>query len=379
MRILFYLYLLTTAITLLNATGFSKQATIEPVLVQKSAKQWCPVCGKSIQNHYKTSYSANLEMNGNPRQYCSLHCLAHDMKEYGLDQKSIKVIDVASQNYINAKDAYYVIKSDVYGTNAKVSKLAFKEKVDAQKFIKKHGGKLVSFNKALQETQNTYENDKKFFQNIKLKTHYFRGRGIASKLCNLEKIDLEDFLEIGDLKQAIVSDNVCRDLQENDLHDLALYLWEVKKFGTLESFSTKVVVREDEKCPVCGMFTYKYPRWAAQIFYEQGEEKTHYSFDGVKDLMKFYFNSAKWGNYPMAKKENIKQILVTDYYTQKGIDGLKAFYVIRSDIYGPMGHEFIPFKTKESAETFLKEHFGKTVLSFKEITEDQTYALDHSE
>ena len=33
------------------------------------------------------------------------------------------------------------------------------------------------------------------------------------------------------------------------------------------------------------MFTYKYPRWAAQIFYEQGDEKKHWSFDGVKDLI----------------------------------------------------------------------------------------------
>ena len=35
------------------------------------------------------------------------------------------------------------------------------------------------------------------------------------------------------------------------------------------------------------------------------------------------------------------------------IDGKKAFYVIRSDIYGPMGHEFIPFSSKEDAQTFV--------------------------
>ena len=181
------------------------------------------------------------------------------------------------------------------------------------------------------------------------------------------------------MKQDIVSSTLCKPLKEKDLQAVSLYIWDVKRFGELGKIENKVEVKEDEKCPVCGMFTYKYPRWAAQIFYENGSHKHHWSFDGVKDLMKFYFNSSKWGNYPIAKQENITKILVTDYYTQKAIDGTKAFYVIRSDIYGPMGHEFIPFELESDAKTFKKDHFGKSIIQFNDIIEDEVYNLDFNE
>ncbi len=363
----------------LYGNSFLKQATIEPQLIQKSAKHWCPVCGLSIKDNYKTSYTANLKVNGTLRQYCSIHCMVQDMTEYGLETKSIQVLDMTTEKYIDVQKAFYVVGSDIYGTNSKISKLAFKDKIEAQNFVNKYGGKVVSYETALASAKESFEADKKFFKKIKMKKNYLRGKNIAQKVCKLESLDMEDFLEIGELKSAIVTQNLCNSLQENELHDLALYLWEIKRFGTLEQASSKIEVREDEKCPVCGMFTYKYPRWAAQIFYEKDGKKVHYSFDGVKDLMKFYFDSAKWGNYPLAIKENIKKILVTDYYTSKGIEGREAFYVIRSDIYGPMGHEFIPFENKEDAETFLQEHFGKKILSFRDVTEKQTYALDYSE
>ena len=70
--------------------------------------------------------------------------------------------------------------------------------------------------------------------------------------------------------------------------------------------------------------------------------------------------------------------MVTDYYTQKAIDGTKAFYVIRSNIYGPMGHELIPFNSKDDAKTFMRDHFGTKILEFDEITEQQVYKLDNN-
>jgi nitrous oxide reductase accessory protein NosL len=49
------------------------------------------------------------------------------------------------------------------------------------------------------------------------------------------------------------------------------------------------------------------------------------------------------------------------------IDGTKAYYVIGSDTYGPMGHELIPFKDLSDAKNFLKDHKGKKILKFQEI------------
>jgi nitrous oxide reductase accessory protein NosL len=68
--------------------------------------------------------------------------------------------------------------------------------------------------------------------------------------------------------------------------------------------------------------------------------------------------------------------MVSDYYTQDAIDGKKAFYVIGSDVYGPMGNEFIPFISLEDAKTFKEDHLGVEILSFDEITEEKVYKLD---
>ncbi len=377
----FFLGLLMLIVgTVVYGVSFSKNATVEPLLVQAEVgKQWCPVCGMKIEDYYKTSYIAKLQMNGSIRQYCSMRCLVVDMQEYGIDEKSIKVLDVKTQEYIQAKNAYFVVDSKVAGTMSKSSKLAFKTKKDAQEFTKKYKGKIVSFDVALKMGKDSLKKDDSMTLKKKIKKTYPRGKRIFEKVCQQELIDPTNYIEINELKQNIVDKKLCKPLKEKDLQAVALYVWEVKRFGDLGSIEGKVEVQEDEKCPVCGMFTYKYPRWAAQIFYEENGVKKHWSFDGVKDLMKFYFDPLRWGDYKIAKQENITKILVTDYYSQKGIDGTKAYYVIRSDVYGPMGHEFIPFESLEDAKVFKKDHFGKKIIEFKDIEEYQVYKLDENE
>ena len=46
-----------------------------------------------------------------------------------------------------------------------------------------------------------------------------------------------------------------------------------------------------------------------------------------------------------------------------------------SDVYGPMGHELIPFSSRAAAENFLKDHHGKQVISFSEITSELIESL----
>jgi nitrous oxide reductase accessory protein NosL len=46
-----------------------------------------------------------------------------------------------------------------------------------------------------------------------------------------------------------------------------------------------------DKCPVCGMFVAKYPDWVAAFVFRDGSTVF---FDGVKDMMKYYFNLAKY-------------------------------------------------------------------------------------
>ena len=117
-----------------------------------------------------------------------------------------------------------------------------------------------------------------------------------------------------------------------------------------------------ERCKVCGMFVAKYRPWAAQISTASG--KTLF-FDGVKDMMAYYHAPADFGG-----ENSFGDIYVTDYYTQRWIDGRKAFYVTGSDVLGPMGHEFIPFDAQDAAENFKRDHRGKAVVRFADISHE---------
>lgn len=123
-------------------------------------------------------------------------------------------------------------------------------------------------------------------------------------------------------------------------------------------------VNEKSRCPVCGMFVAKYPQWLTQINMSDGSVEV---FDGVKDMMAYYFSPQQFG---AADGAAAGEILVRDYYSQDWIDGRKAIFVIGSDVYGPMGHELIPFFNRAGAENFLKDHHGSKVYSFSEITPD---------
>lgn len=205
-------------------------------------------------------------------------------------------------------------------------------------------------------SQTSYDKD------ILEKKIYPMGEKIYKKMC--KEIDTSRYDSMESLKDGVVSEKLCKPLKDKHLEALGYYLWD--KNGKDAKDDAVIHVHEKEKCPVCGMFVYKYPRWAAQIdgFY----------FDGVKDMMKFYFSPKEWGDYP--SKESFEKLLVTDYYSQKAIDAKKAFYVIGSDVYGPMGNELIPFIDEDEAKIFSIDHFGKKIIKFDDITEDEVYKLD---
>ena len=104
------------------------------------------------------------------------------------------------------------------------------------------------------------------------------------------------------------------------------------------------------------MLVGKNPNWAAMIEVQGGE---NLYFDGVKDLMKYYFEKGK----------GFDKIFVTDYYKLHKIDAKSAFYVLGSNVLGPMGDELIPFENESAAKTFAKDHGGKSVIKFDEIKE----------
>jgi len=118
-----------------------------------------------------------------------------------------------------------------------------------------------------------------------------------------------------------------------------------------------------DKCPVCGMFVTKYPDWTASVRFR---DATVLYFDGCKDLFTYYLNVRKYT--PAKSQDAISEIQVRDYYALKQIDGRKAFYVIGSNVFGPMGKELVPFEKASDADGFMHDHKGKRVLRFNQIT-----------
>jgi len=335
--------------------------------------EWCPICGNALKTHASTHHTAKLH-NDQGRHYCSLRCLVVDSQEYGI--KAIKVNDYKTHTLIDANASFYVVGSSLKGVHSKVSKVAFANENDAKEFIKQNGGTIKRFEEAFALAQTSLKSDNRYFDTIKAKKIYPKGKKIYIKKCKSFAIELNDFLEIDELKEHITRHNLCPNLKTEHFDALALYLWEDKRKDIWGEVEDRVVVGEDEKCPVCGMFTYKYPRWAAQIFFKHNDHEHHLSFDGVKDLMKFYFNPNKWGSYSYVHAKSITKIIVTDYYSQKAIDATDAFYVIGSDAYGPMGHELIPFASRQDAQSFKADHNGKRMVAFDEINEAMVYKLD---
>ncbi len=132
-----------------------------------------------------------------------------------------------------------------------------------------------------------------------------------------------------------------------------------------------VAIKKSDRCPVCGMFVYKYPKWVALAVFGDGE---YFFYDGAKDLFKHYFNVQKFS--PGKNPEGIREIFVTDYYEVKLIEAKSAYYVIDSNVLGPMGHELLPFKDRESAQEFLEDHKGRSILRFDEVTPEVIASLD---
>jgi nitrous oxide reductase accessory protein NosL len=127
-----------------------------------------------------------------------------------------------------------------------------------------------------------------------------------------------------------------------------------------------------DRCPVCGMYVAMFPDWNARVEFK---DSTQTIFDRAKCRFKYSLNINKYN--PPKNNKDVTAISVKDYYSKASIDVLRAFFVIWSDVYGPMGHEPIPFKKETDARKFLEEHKGKKILKFKDINSKVIRSLDN--
>jgi copper chaperone NosL len=126
-----------------------------------------------------------------------------------------------------------------------------------------------------------------------------------------------------------------------------------------------------DKCPVCGMFISKYPDWTSAVIFKDG---SRVFFDGPKDMFKYLFDLKRY--HPSKKAEDIGALWVLDYYTVSPISARNAWFVWGSDVFGPMGRELIPMEKESAAKEFMRDHKGKKILKFSEVTPEVIKTLD---
>jgi len=122
---------------------------------------------------------------------------------------------------------------------------------------------------------------------------------------------------------------------------------------------------EQEVCAVCGMTVASYPDWVAQAVFDDG---TTAFFDGSKDLFRYLLARDRY--LPDKRNLQITAIYVTDYYELRPIEARDAFFVLGSDVHGPMGNELVPLASMGAAQEFERDHGGARIVRFEEVTRE---------
>jgi copper chaperone NosL len=133
---------------------FQSVSEHEAIIVQEGKnKTSCIKCGRNLPKFYKTNHAATHE--GHTRQYCSLHCLVADLNE-GNTLKNPRAIDLPTLKFTDASSAYYVVGSSKPATMSHISKYVFKEKSDANAFVKRYGGEITDMYGAIKIAQKDF-------------------------------------------------------------------------------------------------------------------------------------------------------------------------------------------------------------------------------
>lgn len=118
----------------------------------------------------------------------------------------------------------------------------------------------------------------------------------------------------------------------------------------------------DARCPVCGMYPARFPRWAAQIVF--GDGATHF-FDSPVDLFMFLAEPARFDS--ARSGDDAAALYVTGFDNGHWVDARRAVFVLGSKERGPMrGPDLPAFADTTAAEAFAAANGGHT-LRFAEI------------
>jgi copper chaperone NosL len=220
------LFLVTLLSTLLfgmgeanNQADFRAVSKSDAVNIQKGKnKDFCPICGMTLHNFYKTNFAANA--NGVEKQYCSVICLVEDEMVNNQKMKNIRVVDNTTLKMIDATKASFVVNSNKPATMSSVSIYGFGTVDAAKDFVSKNGGEVKTFNEVYKMVKSTQAQDMAATRERQAKAAKM-GEMIYNKMC--QKTD-KKFSSVADAKSFLEESKICGNISDKQLQVIGLYL-----------------------------------------------------------------------------------------------------------------------------------------------------------
>ena len=110
------------------------------------------------------------------------------------------------------------------------------------------------------------------------------------------------------------------------------------------------------RCAKRGMLVADHPRWVAGAITASGGEE------------RFCCPRCMFAWHLSPRGKGSRDLWVTEYYSQKRMPVGDVFFVMGSDVVGPMGKALVPIAGREAAERFRQDHHGSRLLLAGEIT-----------
>lgn len=116
-----------------------------------------------------------------------------------------------------------------------------------------------------------------------------------------------------------------------------------------------------DRCPVCGMFPAKRPQFAAAMVL--GDGRTFY-FCANGCLLRAWRDAPR---HLSVAADAIHQMVVLDFFSGEVLDAHEAWWVVGSEVIGPMGPALVALRTEQDAERFRERHGGKIVFRLSQV------------
>ena len=126
--------------------------------------------------------------------------------------------------------------------------------------------------------------------------------------------------------------------------------------ASIAGCSGESTAEAQQRCDLCGMRVDPSSGWRAGARDASGQAL---AFDAPKCMFRRHF-----------ERGAISEPWVIEYYSQVRRPARELFFVIGTDLQGPMGRDLVPVAGREAADRLLREHHGERVLAFDEVTRE---------